>query len=48
MGTNCCSSKLESGENGTNYISKILFSKKYVIGRGGFGKVNLTYNNNYY
>ena len=30
----------ESKENGENIISKLNFTKKYPIGKGGFGRVN--------
>ena len=42
MGTKCCTTKMEdeSIENGENIISKLNFTKKYPIGKGGFGRVN--------
>ena len=44
MGTKCCTTKLEdeSKENGDNLINKLNFTKKYPIGKGGFGRVNYT------
>ena len=43
MGTKCCtgsSSRLDLNEKGDNVINKLNFTKKYPIGKGGFGRVN--------
>ena len=43
MGTNCCSpssEKLELSSKKDNNINKLNFTKKYPIGKGGFGRVN--------
>ena len=42
MGTKCCapsSEKLELSSKGDNFINKLNFTKKYPIGKGGFGRV---------
>lgn len=42
MGTKCCvpsSSRVELTAKGEN-INKLNFTKKYPIGKGGFGRVN--------
>jgi hypothetical protein len=43
MGTKCCvpsSSRVELTAKGENIINKLNFTKKYPIGKGGFGRVN--------
>jgi hypothetical protein len=39
MGVKCLSVERDSSFKGKNYLSKMNFEKKYLIGIGGFSKV---------